>query len=92
MIDRVADAPSVTVIVAVPAAPAVVGVPEITPAALMVRPAGSPIALNVYGAVPPVAPGATLTDVIAVPTVDAGMSYAALSVKVKAAGAGEIVP
>lgn len=46
---------SLTVTFAV-VAPATVGVPEITPlAALIVRPAGSPVALHVYDGVPPVA-------------------------------------
>ena len=77
----VADAVSVTVIVAVPAGPAVVGVPEITPAPLIVIPAGRPVALNVYGDVPPDTLLVTLMFVIAVPTVDAGMSNAVLCVK-----------
>jgi hypothetical protein len=51
---------SVTVMVAVPAAATAVGVPEITPAALMVIPAGRPVAVNVYGSVPPDAPPETL--------------------------------
>ena len=86
----VGDALSVTVIVAVPATPAVVGVPEMTPAELMVIPAGSPVALNAYGVVPPTAPPETSMLVIAVPTVEAGISYAPLSVKLKAAG--EMMP
>ena len=35
--------------------PAAVGVPEMAPDELMLRPAGSPVADQVYGAVPPVA-------------------------------------
>ena len=35
--------------------PVAVGVPEIAPEELMLRPAGSPVADQVYGAVPPVA-------------------------------------
>jgi len=51
---------------------AVVGVPEITPAELNAKPAGSVPELSnqVYGAVPPVA--ASVTLVYAVPTVPAG--------------------
>ena len=86
----VADALSVTVMVAVPDEPAAVGVPEMTPAVLMVIPVGSPVALKEYGVVPPDTPGATLMFVIAVPTVEAGISYAELSVNVKAAG--EMIP
>jgi hypothetical protein len=33
--------------------PAAVGVPEIAPEELMLRPAGNPVADQVYGAVPP---------------------------------------
>jgi hypothetical protein len=43
---------SVTVIEGV-LVPAAVGVPEIAPAELILRPAGSPAAVQVYGAVPP---------------------------------------
>jgi hypothetical protein len=43
---------SVTVIEGV-LVPAAVGVPEIAPEELMLRPAGSPVADQVYGAVPP---------------------------------------
>jgi hypothetical protein len=43
---------SVTVIEGV-LAPVAVGVPEIAPEELMLRPAGSPVADQVYGAVPP---------------------------------------
>ena len=43
---------SVTVIVGV-LVPAAVGVPEIAPDELMLRPAGNPLADQVYGAVPP---------------------------------------
>ena len=43
---------SVTVIEGV-LVPAAVGVPEIAPVELMLRPAGSPVAVQVYGAVPP---------------------------------------
>jgi hypothetical protein len=80
---RVALALSVTLIVEVPAAPAAVGAPEIMPAVLIVIPGGSPVAVNVYGAVPPLAPPDTLMLAIATPTVDAGMSYAALPAKAK---------
>ena len=45
---------SVTVIEGV-LVPAAVGVPEIAPDELIERPAGSPVADQVYGAVPPVA-------------------------------------
>ena len=71
---RVANAASVTIIVAVVADAAVVGVPDMIPAALIDSPAGNVVELNVYGVVPPLAPDETLIDVIAVPTVDAGMS------------------
>jgi len=65
---------SVTVTVADPAAFGAIGVPEITPVVgLMLIPAGNPVALNVYGVVPPTAPPDTSTGVIAVPTVDAGI-------------------
>src|SRR5262245_15002186 len=48
--------------------PAVVGVPEMVPVdALIDNPAGRPVAVNAYGAVPPVA--AWLTGVIALPAV-----------------------
>lgn len=50
------DALSVTVTVIVPAALSALGVPDITPAALMVTPSGRPVAVNVYGAVPPDTP------------------------------------
>src|SRR5450759_3118184 len=50
-------------------APGVVGVPEIAPAADMLSPAGSPLALKVYGAVPP---DATKLAAYAVPTVPLG--------------------
>jgi hypothetical protein len=43
---------SVTVIEGV-LVPAAVGVPDIAPEELMLRPAGSPVAVQVYGAVPP---------------------------------------
>ena len=43
---------SVTVIEGV-LAPEAVGVPEIAPEELMLRPAGNPVAVQVYGAVPP---------------------------------------
>ena len=43
---------SVTVIEGV-LVPVAVGVPEIAPVELMLRPAGSPVADQVYGAVPP---------------------------------------
>jgi hypothetical protein len=43
---------SVTVIEGV-LVPAAVGVPEIAPEELMLRPAGNPVADQVYGAVPP---------------------------------------
>ena len=43
---------SVTVIVGV-LVPAAVGVPEMAPEELMLRPAGRPVADQVYGAVPP---------------------------------------
>jgi hypothetical protein len=46
---------SVTVTTTLEAVPAADGVPLITPAEDMVRPAGKPVAVNVYGAVPPVA-------------------------------------
>ena len=88
----VADALSVTVMVAVPAAPAAVGVPEMTPAVLMVIPAGRPVALNVYGVVPPDTPGATLMFVIAIPSVEAGMSYAELSINVRGVPGAVIAP
>ena len=45
---------SVTVMVGV-LLPAAVGVPVMTPAALMDRPAGRLVAVKVYGGVPPVA-------------------------------------
>ena len=45
---------SVTVIEGV-LVPVAVGVPEMAPEELMLRPAGSPVADQVYGAVPPVA-------------------------------------
>jgi hypothetical protein len=45
---------SVTVIEGV-LVPVAVGVPEIAPAELMLRPAGSPVADHVYGNVPPLA-------------------------------------
>ena len=45
---------SVTVIVGV-VVPVAVGVPETAPEELMLRPAGSPVADQVYGAVPPLA-------------------------------------
>ena len=70
----VTNAASVTIIVAVVAAPAVVGVPEMMPAALIDSPAGSVVDVNVYGVVPPAAPLDTSMLVIAVPTTDAGMS------------------
>jgi len=35
--------------------PAAVGVPEMAPVELMLRPAGRPVAVQVYGAVPPLA-------------------------------------
>src|SRR5258708_26118432 len=61
---------SVTVITAVlfPAGP--VGVPVITPAALIESPAGKPVAVKVYGAVPPLA--LTVVAVYATPTTPAG--------------------
>ncbi len=37
------------------ASPAAVGVPEIRPEVLMTVPGGRPVAVNVYGAVPPCA-------------------------------------
>ena len=43
---------SVTVIEGV-LVPVAVGVPEIAPEEFMLRPAGSPVAVQVYGAVPP---------------------------------------
>ena len=47
--------------------PAVVGVPEIRPVeALMLNPAGRPVAVQVYGAVPPLA---DICRLLAVPTV-----------------------
>src|ERR1035437_10313292 len=57
---------TVTTIVA---APGVVGVPEIAPAADMLSPAGSPLALKVYGAAPP---DAAKLAAYAVPTVPFG--------------------
>jgi hypothetical protein len=74
----VTPALSVTVIVAVPAAHAVVGVPDMTPAELIVIPAGSPIAVNVYGDVLPDTALDIFISVIAVPTVDVGILYVAL--------------
>ena len=50
---------SVTVIEGV-LVPAAVGVPEIAPEELMLKPAGSPVADQVYGAVPP--PAAMLAE------------------------------
>ena len=48
--------------------PWAVGVPEITPVpALIDRPAGRPLAVQVYGAVPPVALSCTLTGLPTVP-------------------------
>ena len=60
---------SVTVIAAV-LVPAALGVPVITPVALIESPAGKPVAVNVYGAVPPFAP--TVGAVYATPTTPAG--------------------
>ena len=51
------------------AAPGAVGVPEIAPAADMLMPAGSPLALKVYGAIPP---DAAKLAAYAVPTVPLG--------------------
>ena len=47
--------PILVAVIAAVVVPAEVGVPLICPAALMVRPAGRPVALKVRGAVPPVA-------------------------------------
>src|ERR1035437_818569 len=52
LLEVLAPAASFTVTTMV-AAPAAVGVPEMAPAADMLRPAGSAVALKVYGAVPP---------------------------------------
>ena len=49
------------------AAPADVGVPLMTPAALIVRPAGRAVAVQVYGAVPPLAARVALYDVPTTP-------------------------
>ena len=68
LLDVLAPAASFTVTMMV-AAPGAVGVPVIVPAADMLRPAGSPVALNVSGAVPPVA---AKLAVYAVPTVPLG--------------------
>ena len=64
---------SVTVMVDVPAVSIAVGVPAITPAWLIAIPAGSPVALKVYGGVPPAAPQDTSMGVMAIPVVDAGI-------------------
>ncbi len=55
---------TVTLTVLVPAA---VGVPLITPAVLIVRPAGRPVAVQVYGDVPPLAASVALYDVPTAP-------------------------
>ncbi len=61
----VAASTTVTVTVEVPA---VVGVPEMTPVpALIVRPAGSPVADQLYGGVPPTALTVAEYAVAAVP-------------------------
>jgi hypothetical protein len=67
-----ADVASVAVTTTLKGLPvAVDGVPVIVPvAALMLKPAGSPVADHVYGAVPPVAD--TVVDVYAAPTVPEG--------------------
>src|SRR5260370_18453501 len=61
---------SVTVIAAVLVPPGPLGVPVITPAALIESPAGKPVAVKVYGAVPPVA--LPVVAVYATPTTPAG--------------------
>jgi hypothetical protein len=88
------DAPalSVTVIVAVPDAAAVVGVPEMTPSALIDNPAGRSGELNEYGSVPPDAPPDTLMFVIAVPVADAGMSNEVLCVNASGVGGPVTTP
>ena len=64
---------SVTVMMDVPATPVIIGVPEITPAVLIVIPGGSPDAVNMYGATPPAAPPDTSMGAMVTPTVDAGI-------------------
>jgi hypothetical protein len=61
---------SVTVIAAVLVPPGPLGVPEITPPALIESPAGKPVAVKVYGAVPPAA--ATVVAGYATPTIPLG--------------------
>ena len=68
LFDALTPAASLTLTTMV-AAPGAVGVPEIVPAADMLRPAGSPLALKVYGAVPP---DAAKPALYAVPTVPLG--------------------
>jgi hypothetical protein len=62
----VLESVAVTVTLNVPPA---VGLPDSTPALVSVRPAGRPVAVNVYGEVPPLA--ATAVEVYAAPTVPA---------------------
>src|SRR5450759_2067890 len=82
LLEVLAPAASFTVTTMV-AGPAAVGVPEIAPAADMLRPAGSPLALKVSGAVPPDA--AKLAE-YAVPTVPMGAEAVVI-----ASGAGAMV-
>src|ERR1035437_10386551 len=82
LLEVLAPAASFTVTTMV-AAPAAVGVPKMAPAADMLRPAGSAVALKVYGAVPP---DAMKDAEYAVPTVPLGAE-----VVVIASGAGAMV-
>jgi hypothetical protein len=65
--------------------PAAVGVPEITPPVLIVRPVGKPVAVQLYGVVPPVA--VTVVDAYATETCPLGRLTGVETTK----GAGEIV-
>jgi hypothetical protein len=85
------DVLSVTVIVAFPAAAGVVGVPWIDPVSVIFNPAGSPVALNTYEGVPPDTAPYRFMIVIAVPTADAGMSYAELYVNVGGLAAATVI-
>ena len=89
VMDLEAPALSFTVMVAVPAPRACVGEPEITPAVLIEMPEGRPVAEKVKGVVPPETPLVTFLELIATPTVEAGILKVDEAVK---ASAEETVP